>query len=257
MQSRKRRVPEAVSAHRERKALLAASFAQRQSAALGRDARQQLKPLLDAPTSADESLPDLGSMSADTAKRLADYWPSGLQPVSSVFPPQPIQWIMPSASISFDIAPPTPTIDTKRLEALKNSEAYKPQVRVPDMVQVLTGWRGWKLKDGLLSALGVEAVWPAREVLRATCRNGSAENHLAPCWNCQCGIWAFKDLDRLVAAIGSAYTGIKVLGSVSLWGRVIEAENGYRAQYAYPSELWLLDESLEELGLIYDVPVRR
>jgi hypothetical protein len=43
---------------------------------------------------------------------------------------------------------------------------------------------------------------------------------------------------------------------VSLWGRVVETENGYRAEHAYPSELWLLDDSLEELGMVYDVPVR-
>lgn len=68
--------------------------------------------------------------------------------------------------------------------------------------------------------------------------------------------WAFKELDSLVAALGSKYEDIKVLGQVSLWGRVIETENGYRAQYAYPAELWLFDDSLEELGLVYDVPVR-
>lgn len=30
------------------------------------------------------------------------------------------------------------------------------------------------------------------------------------------------------------------LGLVSLWGKIIEAEEGWRAQYAYPRMIWLL-----------------
>ncbi len=61
-------------------------------------------------------------------------------------------------------------------------------------------------------------------------------------------------LDELLGAL-SGYT-VTVFGQVSLWGRIIETTKGFRAQYAYPKELWLLDNSLEELGFIYGVPVR-
>lgn len=111
---------------------------------------------------------------------------------------------------------------------------------------------GPTLSTALKWLAGVLAV-----IVLAYARACGMENHLAPAWHCNCGVWAFKDVDRLVAAIGSGYNNIKVIGSVSLWGRVIETENGYRAQYAYPSELWLLDGSLEELALIYGVPVRK
>ena len=47
-----------------------------------------------------------------------------------------------------------------------------------------------------------------------------------------------------------------MIGSVDPWGRVIETENGFRAQYAYPKELWLLEDGLEELGWIYGVKIR-
>ena len=259
MPTKKRKIPEAVKVHRERKARLTASMAQRQGAALGKSARERLKPLLDAAPVADDddSPPSFGSLSSDAIKRIADNWLSSLQPQWS-FRPQPSSLVWPTlGSFSVDSAPAAPTIDAAKLEALRNAEPYKPQMRVPDMVHVITGWRGWTLKNGRLGALGIDETWPAKEALRATCKNGGNENHLAPAWSCQCGVWAFKDLDLLIAAIGSSYKSIKVIGSVSLWGRVIETENGYRAQYAYPSELWLLDGALEELGLIYDVPIRR
>jgi hypothetical protein len=45
---------------------------------------------------------------------------------------------------------------------------------------------------------------------------------------------------------------------VSLWGRVLARENGFRAQYAYPYELFLIggqDELARELRRLYAVDV--
>lgn len=228
-----------------------ASLAVRQGAALGADAREQLAPLTDdAPASAADDrvftfdLPDL--------TRTFD-WSSMMNSYQAVWTPSSHIFSFPS--LSLEMAPTTPTLDAAKLDALKVAEPYRVPARVPDMVQCLTGWRGWELSTaGRLEALGSSTAWPARRPMEAGCRAGA--RHFAPHWDCQCGVWAFKDLDRLVAAIGPKYRKTCVIGPVSLWGRVIETENGYRAQYAYPSELWLLDSSLEELGLIYDVPVR-
>lgn len=233
-----------------------ATLAVRQSAGLSRDEREALKPLVEAADDYDD-----GNEMREI--RFDDSWFVPTHSWSQLMQ-QNIQsmWAIPSSlgSVgalqgSWAYAVPS-TIDTDRLAALKNTEPQRVTPRVPDLVQVITGWRGWKLKDGLLGALGVDATWPAREALRATCKSGSSESHLAPAWSCNCGVWAFKDMDGLIAALSGNYS-VDVIGSVSLWGRVIETENGYRAQYAYPSELWLVNESLEELGLIYDVPVRR
>jgi len=49
-------------------------------------------------------------------------------------------------------------------------------------------------------------------------------------------------------------------GRVALWGRVIECENGCRAQYGYPQELFLIsnDKTLgSALANAYGVPVRQ
>ena len=50
-----------------------------------------------------------------------------------------------------------------------------------------------------------------------------------------------------------------VVGTVEIWGRVIECENGFRSEFAYPKELWLLseDDDLSKLSWTYGVPVRK
>lgn len=260
MPTKRRKIPEVVLAHRERKQRFAASLAKLQGAALGKSARERLKPLIEAAPLESESREGVGRISlsmAEISKRFSDAVmqsmltqpPNWFQPISFQ-PRRPLTFSL--SNLADDVEP---TITPERLNALKQATPYKVKPRVPDMVEVITGWRGWALNGGRLQALGQSHTWPAKEALIAECARRA--EHIAPGWNCNCGVWAFKDLERLTAAIGSGYNAIKVIGSVSLWGRVIETENGYRAQYAYPSELWLLDESLEELGLIYDVPVRR
>ena len=186
----------------------------------------------------------------------------------------PTGQLFPSVFREVELEPKPPAIDTSRLAELKDAEPYRPVKRQPDYVHVLTGWRAWRVRytnEGRrLQALGQDHVWEPKKQIAAECaKSGSVSiffgpppfqertcQHAAPAFNCECGIWAFKDLDRLVKAVEDRNNKIEVLGSVSLWGRVIETENGYRAQYAYPSELWLFNRELEELGLIYDVPVR-
>lgn len=169
--------------------------------------------------------------------------------------------------------PKPPSVDAIKLASLKTAEPYKVTALIPDYVHVITAWRAWAAKptsDGWrLEALGKSVIWEPKKAIEAKCvqslptlqsvfpgRQETSPRHLAPQSACNCGVWAFKELDNLVAAIGSDYKEVKVLGQVSLWGRIIETENGYRAEKAYPSELWIFSRELEELGLIYDVPVR-
>lgn len=254
MATKRRHVPAAVKQHLDRRRKQTASLAVRQGAGLGKSARDRLKPLIDDVPDVDDNPFDLTVAWKDMSRQLITSFKSN--------------WIMPSGNIligggtGFTFMPITypPAIDADKLEALKGAAARKVTVQVPDMVHVITGWRGWTLRNGRLGALGIDSQWPTRQALEAECKKSigfsSSGEHLAPEWSCTCGIWAFKDVDRLVAAIGGQYPAVKVIGSVSLWGKVIETENGYRAQYAYPSELWLLDNALEDLGRVYDVPIR-
>lgn len=186
------------------------------------------------------------------------------------------------ASTRWLMEPPAekpPSVDADKLAKLKDAQAYRVTAKMPDLVACITAWRAWCVvhtKDGYrLQALGKDHIWQPKTPMVAECaavpginpqlamiramRLGQVEStpaHPAPHESCSCGIWSFKELDGLVAAIGNGYNEVRVLGQVSLWGRVVETTNGFRAEKAYPAELWLLDSSLEELGLTYDVPVR-
>jgi len=142
------------------------------------------------------------------------------------------------------------------IERLSHVEPVK-LVRMPDYTATIVGWRGWTLKDGKLSALGMTGIWEPRKVNVAQCTAGGGMGgmHEAPFMRCNCGFWAFRTLEILEEAL-KGYTPI-VIGTVDLWGRLIECKNGWRAQFAYPRELWLLKSDLEHLSWTYGVPVRK
>jgi hypothetical protein len=148
--------------------------------------------------------------------------------------------------------------------------------RIPDLVQVITAYRAWRAESVngqvRLVALGVDVVWQPRRKAKAECirwassrmrrllfkEEEECREHEAPDFHCCCGIWGFKSIENLLSALGRggrSYTP-SVIGKVSLWGRVIETENGFRAQYAYPEELWAWGAGScpKELGQVYGVP---
>lgn len=64
------------------------------------------------------------------------------------------------------------------------------------------------------------------------------------------GIYAINHAVKSVSDIRS------IIGRVALWGTVVEHSHGYRAQFAYPLELWVLnDEIAEHLAATYNIPV--
>ena len=167
-------------------------------------------------------------------------------------------------------------LDTEKIALLGQAEARrvpKPAERVPDMVTCIVGWRGWSVKKRLdelrLEGIGMSHIWTPKKPEEATCKSGSfgyrlsavwgdtpseLEAHFAPHKDCTCGIWAFRTLEEF-QAMAQQYS-VDVVGQVYLWGRVLECENGFRAQYAYPKELWLMNKDHESLGHIYNCPVR-
>lgn len=154
----------------------------------------------------------------------------------------------------------------------------------------IVAWRVWtvgsyKRHGGVveprLSSLGVDiAAWPLRS-REAICRAGL---HDAPWPSCQCGFWGLRSqevaearrLDSLQFAVFTRFhhhtwylqhpslslpelpeIPLFVVGTVALWGRVLECEHGWRAQYAYPRSLTVYgdEETAEALGAAYGVPV--
>lgn len=103
----------------------------------------------------------------------------------------------------------------------------------------LTGWRVWKLRiepSGSLvlapAVYGTEG-WSPRSAAAAACRR---HRHDAPVERCRCGLHALREVRGLRRL---RWTGT-VVGTVSLWGRVVEHARGYRSQYAYPQRLKLV-----------------
>jgi hypothetical protein len=73
-----------------------------------------------------------------------------------------------------------------------------------------------------------------------------------------CGIYAYKEKPRLLREIRNSISGLRlVYGEINLWGKVIEHEDGYRAQFGYPKRLWCtpaIEPLAGWIGYVYGVP---
>jgi hypothetical protein len=116
----------------------------------------------------------------------------------------------------------------------------------PDAIEPLVGWRYWRVEDGKLGSLTRSLWWPAMRPFEAQCRLIDRHGPV-PSTDCHCGIYAAHDLGTLKGLARPHLRLPLVVGKVSLWGRIIPAAKGYRAQFAYPKRLWLVWESLEPL----------
>lgn len=135
---------------------------------------------------------------------------------------------------------------------------------IPDEVEPTIGWRAWTYTAAGLVSPQRGTPWPARQHIEAEClfdrlvmpfasapglvlatkalhdEGHEADTpHAAPMETCNCGIHA----TAIPAAAQSYATGLEIVGTVKLWGRVVEGEWGWRAQYAYPNRLWLIAPS--------------
>jgi len=144
----------------------------------------------------------------------------------------------------------------EKITSLSAAEALHLTPPMPDHVATLTGWRGWKVNKNGLVALGQSSAWEPKKAPAAKCTKAS-DQHDSPARDCTCGYWSFKSMDLLQEALKPYASSVVVVGSVDIWGKVIECENGFRSQYAYPKELWLLKPDLDFLSWTYGVPVRK
>lgn len=125
---------------------------------------------------------------------------------------------------------------------------------VPDLFYPLTGWRIWRVfippigshSIPILRSVILDTAWtPRRRIaaehnfdLRARCRGLLNAN-------CSCGIYAFKEMSdalNYLMGVRDRWMGTfldAALGTVNLWGHVVECERGFRSQYAYPRHIYL------------------
>jgi hypothetical protein len=113
----------------------------------------------------------------------------------------------------------------------------------------IAGWRVWNLSDGAEgprlwpAGSGVD-VWQPRRRVEARCGalrilTWRIGKHTAPHLRCRCGIYASRSLG-VFELPRPAWPPTPVVGTVSLWGTVVEHERGWRGQFAYPSRLRLV-----------------
>jgi hypothetical protein len=151
----------------------------------------------------------------------------------------------------------------------------------------VAGWRVWRVCRGIDRAATVQQLtarllavddavgellsyrlrsltelefWPARERMAARCGIAGTDHGAAPGAACECGVWAFKEREAAEDVLAAyRYAGMAMaVGRVALWGRVIEHRDGYRAQFAYPTELTVYGAAgpvADEVRAAYGVPV--
>src|SRR3990172_7613774 len=107
------------------------------------------------------------------------------------------------------------------------------------LVEAIHAWRTWTLSGSrngaevcLLPIAGDGRPWPARSPASATCTRH--RSHRVPQLDCSCGLHAMRDPDLLRRTRDPG-----ALGSVALWGSVVEHAHGFRAEFGYPQRLRL------------------
>jgi RNA polymerase subunit RPABC4/transcription elongation factor Spt4 len=103
---------------------------------------------------------------------------------------------------------------------------------IPDYVSPVIGCRAWDWDGQQLKSLNGEA-WPFNRVLSAKCPKTV---HQSPADDCSCGIYSAKSYEHLKSIYSP---DCLVHGEVWLWGKVVEHDLGYRAEFAYPKSLVL------------------
>jgi hypothetical protein len=110
-----------------------------------------------------------------------------------------------------------------------------------------------------------QSIWPFRNQIEAACGetpmtegfyNETADGP-PPHQGHMCGIHAEKEANECLSYVqydavnlgGGNYQLGSVLVKLSLWGRVLEGTTGYRAQYAYPVEVYLPDKLADTVGV--------
>ena len=124
-------------------------------------------------------------------------------------------------------------------------------MNIPDYISPVVGYRVWRWNATGLKSLNGEPWLPGRP-LAAGCRaaargtivgcgEGGHGAHEPPHSDCTCGVYAARNVEHL-RQVG--YEGRGIHGEVYLWGTVVEHKLGWRAQFAYPKNLFLSLDAL-------------
>jgi hypothetical protein len=121
----------------------------------------------------------------------------------------------------------------------------EPRIRAGEII----GWRVWRLSNGLLQSLIVPYIWHPGVFDRSSSKRLGYYNYNP-------GYHAFRhreQAERDAPAHAFAFKSPVVIGSVAMWGEVIEHQHGWRSEYAAVRSIikitgahWLLLELREK-----------
>lgn len=122
---------------------------------------------------------------------------------------------------------------------------------IPDAIMPTVGWRMWReVQHGRLTSVTRDDVWTPGEAMHAVCGNLlSARRHhvyrgATAYEDCTCGLYAKASLLDLLQAydpeVAAGQTEAMAIGTVKLWGEVVEGTTGYRATMGYPDTIYVL-----------------
>jgi len=151
------------------------------------------------------------------------------------------------------------------------------QETIPFLVEPIIAHKVWTIgfnKKGfpVLRSLTYKIRWPYKKPLRSHCMAQWTNSyrkalytmikHSAPNMQHKCGIYSLKEMKGIDYWTTSRTNAI--YGTIALWGKVFEYEDGYLSEYAYPktingfSDKWDQnpEELIYEISNLYEVEVR-
>jgi hypothetical protein len=147
-----------------------------------------------------------------------------------------------------------PRTEPLRITGDKTRDAAlgEPRIRAGEII----GWRYWKLHNGLLYSVFVPYAWRPGVFERASPKQPGPYNF---------GYHAFREIEQAQReALLFDYWWPSVVGSVAMWGEVIEHQYGWRSEYAAVRSIikitggvrfWIKHSSLQELRKRYGCSV--
>lgn len=128
----------------------------------------------------------------------------------------------------------------------------------------LTGWRAFYVKENggapVLLSQGyggskANGAWTHGDVMVAKCANGHA--HKAPDPGCSCGYYSARTREHLLTMSYHRYDHYSracVIGEISVFGDVVLASNGFRAEKVAPKKLYVPFDLTDERGAPRNAP---
>jgi len=122
--------------------------------------------------------------------------------------------------------------------------AFEPSIRNPlentgVKVGEITAYRIWGVNKGFLMAYSNGNVWAPGEPME-----GEPDDYD------HAGVWCFKRKENAIKKMLEEYYGAYVYGSIVIWGKIIEHELGYRAEFGKITSLLDGNEKVKPSELV-------